>query len=1188
MKQGTGVLIAGDGSISVDWTAATGLVKLNNTLGYNAYVWPAADGAASTFLRTDGGGNLSWAKAGVTVSAVAPTSPSIGDLWFDCATGQLKVWESCTTGVAQWSPANIGLPVLPISTSASPAFTSGTGTTVDPYICTLTTTASGSTVAIVNTVTVTGLAPNQFVAIQDLNTAVNGGRFTFTNYFADNAGDLVFSTIFQDLPASVAGTTFTAAIKVGFASAYIDSVVNIASTFALVSPGSISGTAAAGSTLTYTLGSYSGGTAPVTEGWVWKKGSDGSTLQTGGATYVIPSSLIGDRVYVTYTATDSLLLVVTGDTTNYPSSPATITASLVTNAVAPITIPGTANFVWADGAQNLSATGCIEFSLDGGVTWLTASTPVTNGATITTQWKNVSGSGVCGDSAHGTVITGTLTDGTRTSNFSLTLDRVPDAFTFSPATETITPNSVTITNPSFIVAGINAPAKIWGAFTTTGSLPEYSVDGGTTWTAIPTAPGTDTVDNGETVQIRFTTGAAVGTEVFTLDVGASTVLKQSGTFTVTVTNSGITNAVAPTTTPGTANFTWADGAQNLSATGCIEFKVGAGSFTQASTPVVNGDTITTQWVNVASSGLCGDAASGTTITGTLTDGSRTTTFSLTLDRNPSAFTLTPLTNQALSSTVSSNVVTLSGTNAPAYLTYTAGATSLTSVTVSVNGGAFVTLPTSGTTVSAPPGATLQFQGTTGAAYSTAYTITVNAGTTTASWSVTTTAPPPSITTPSIATPANGSTNIGNLTGVTLTGSTYTPLNGAGTTQTSSTWELYKWVGAGVATAPTTEPPAAGNYTAITGSPISVTSSPFTKVSIPKSSLTTYSTYYARVKYATSNATATTSSYSGWSGFTTNDFPPIMTLAGTGGAWPTLGSVGFDGTNYIVAGSNYRYSYSTTNLTSWAQGGIAVPNGGGSANFAVWTGSRWVMAFSQTILPKACTTYSTDAGATWTATNSTDAGGSTATTGVIVKDSSNLLTMKQSGFCISTDGGVTWGPQTGYGTANTTSQNGGATSGIYNGGRWLVPVGSGWPTARAAVVAIPDPNVPAGWSTTVFDPTSAAAAAYALAANGTTIVAVGSIGNKGVIYSSLDGGLTWTQRVLSTVASSYLRAVTYGGGFFMAVGLNDANYTSSDGITWVDQSSNYPLVSGWQGVAYLNGKFVANGGSTTGDTVFYTT
>ena len=57
---------------------------------------------------------------------------------------------------------------------------------------------------------------------------------------------------------------------------------------------------------------------------------------------------------------------------------------------------------------------------------------------------------------------------------------------------------------------------------------------------------------------------------------------------------------------------------------------------------------------------------------------------------------------------------------------------------------------------------------------------------------------------------------------------------------------------------------------------------------------------------------------------------------------------------------------------------------------------------------------------------------------------------------------------------------------------------------------------------------------------------------------------------------------------MAVGLNDANYTSSDGITWVDQSSNYPLVSGWQGVAYLNGKFVANGGSTTGDTVFYTT
>jgi hypothetical protein len=147
---------------------------------------------------------------------------------------------------------------------------------------------------------------------------------------------------------------------------------------------------------------------------------------------------------------------------------------------------------------------------------------------------------------------------------------------------------------------------------------------------------------------------------------------------------------------------------------------------------------------------CGDAADGATITGDLTNGVNVESYSLTLDRTPDSFTLTPLTGQALSTEISSNTVTLSGTNAPTFLTYTGGSPdSLTTPKVSINGGANLTLPTSGTTVSAPPGATLVFKGTTGSTLATAYTADFNAGSLTRSWSVTTT------TTPSPGAPYQG-------------------------------------------------------------------------------------------------------------------------------------------------------------------------------------------------------------------------------------------------------------------------------------------------------------------------------------------------------------------------------------------------------------------------------------------------
>lgn len=61
VTQGSGILIASNGQISVDASTVIGLVKLNNPGAYNSYAWPNTDGLAGTQLTTDGSGNLTWA-----------------------------------------------------------------------------------------------------------------------------------------------------------------------------------------------------------------------------------------------------------------------------------------------------------------------------------------------------------------------------------------------------------------------------------------------------------------------------------------------------------------------------------------------------------------------------------------------------------------------------------------------------------------------------------------------------------------------------------------------------------------------------------------------------------------------------------------------------------------------------------------------------------------------------------------------------------------------------------------------------------------------------------------------------------------------------------------------------------------------------------------------------------------------
>jgi len=114
-RGGEGVIIANDGTISFVAGTSTGVVKLNNSSGYNNYVWPSAAGAAGTLLSCGVGGALSWVStfvsaAGlgtsisgnvikVSIPTISPapaigTSPSQaidGSLYWDSSLGALFV-----------------------------------------------------------------------------------------------------------------------------------------------------------------------------------------------------------------------------------------------------------------------------------------------------------------------------------------------------------------------------------------------------------------------------------------------------------------------------------------------------------------------------------------------------------------------------------------------------------------------------------------------------------------------------------------------------------------------------------------------------------------------------------------------------------------------------------------------------------------------------------------------------------------------------------------------------------------------------------------------------------------------------------------------------------------------------------------------------------------------------------------
>jgi hypothetical protein len=791
VKQGAGIFIDTDGTISVDASSVVGLVKLNSGSAFNGYVWPNTKGAQNQVLTMGAGNSLVWSNGGVFVSGSAPLNPEIGDLWFDCTTGQLLVYEACTTGAPKWTSGSEGLPALPGNTTASPAFASRSGTLADPYICTASSASTGGAVFI-NRVTVSDLAPFQFVPIIDLNAVVNGGRFTFSNNVADASGILQFDIIFTDSPASPIGATYTCAVKIGYGSVYIDATVSLTDVLVISSPGTISGSGIIGSPLTYATGTAAGGVAPYSYTWTWNLFSDGSVLQTGGQFYTPSLAEFGDSVYVTLTAEDNEGQLATASTSDFGP----ISKPPFPNPTPP-TIPTTVGvescFIWNGSGTTLQSDRCLLFKVGAGA-YSQGPTPVTIGQTVCTKWST-SAPGTCGNANSGTYIEGCLFDATYSTCSALTVDRIPDPLTF--IADSVEPGAVATSFP-VTVTGNNAPAFITLGPNSDGSNFSASTDG-VNFSPVPAA-GTYTlsVRAGQMLTLRFTAGNAPLTDYqMEIHLGDSTGFT-SAIYEVTTTNADFptTNISFPTATSGpnaiATSVAWGNGTTFINATGCIEFSVDNGNnWTQNSTQIIDGVQLKTRWI---SSSPCAGSAQDVEILGTITNGTYEETGAITINRVPSTFpTFGDLPDESPSTQYLSNSVTPSGYNSTGYVTLAAGAT-LTTVEAAVGGGSFAPIPSSGTTMPINPGQTLQIRATTGSSYSSTYSATVQIGTgstlITDTWSITTGMAVPSVDTPNIVLPATGTSGVGTATGFTYLSSPFASRDGAGTGHASSTWEVY--------------------------------------------------------------------------------------------------------------------------------------------------------------------------------------------------------------------------------------------------------------------------------------------------------------------------------------------------------------------------------------------------------------
>jgi surface protein len=313
----------------------------------------------------------------------------------------------------------------------------------------------------------------------------------------------------------------------------------------------------------------------------------------------------------------------------------------------------------------------------------------------------------------------TLTIGGVSAEFVVTtitqpvaVDTSPDTFEFSSQTdraleEVVTSNTIT-------VSGVNSNTAI----SIEGGL--YNINGG------DFTSSESTVSNGDTVQIQLTASSEFDTTTTTTltigDVSASfsvTTLSADTAPEAFAFTSQTDRALEEVVTSNTITVSGVNSNTSISIEGGL-YNINGGDFTSSESTVINGDTVQIQ--------LTASSEFDTTTTATLTIGDTSTSFSVTTlseDTTPEALSFTTQEDLETNTTVTSNVIIISGINTTAALSITDGE-------YSINGGDFTLAD--GTINN---GDSLQLRMTTSSEFDTSTSTTIILGSESSTFSATT-------------------------------------------------------------------------------------------------------------------------------------------------------------------------------------------------------------------------------------------------------------------------------------------------------------------------------------------------------------------------------------------------------------------------------------------------------------------
>lgn len=202
----------------------------------------------------------------------------------------------------------------------------------------------------------------------------------------------------------------------------------------------------------------------------------------------------------------------------------------------------------------------------------------------------------------------------------------------------------------------------------------------------------------------------------------------------------------------------------------------------------------------------------------------------------------------------------------------------------------------------------------------------------------------------------------------------------------------------------------------------------------------------------------------------------------------------------------------------------------------------------------------------------------------------------TGVYTSSDGGSTW-------TARTTTSGDvlyGVAYGYTSSAQstpTFVAVGSDNGTATPANgIAYYSSTDASSWTRVVIttDDVTAYGVTYGLISSNAMFVAggVNATTAASCIFTSIDGGATWTARSACSSTGDTIMGVAYGNGTLVAVGHTSSSTTplvktSTDGTNWTDITSTSGISSvGLYGIAYSNGTWVAVGKNSSGQAKIY--